>query len=444
MNSRAKEDRGFWKKCPGEEDLVAFAMGETDCVYRDAIRRHIGLCRPCSRLVDGYSRTVETLKKEEEVALLDRDQLSEAVADNSEEKLPERKRAQSRLFGYMPGFKSLLRVAAVLAILLGVTAVALKFRSRNTAVSASQSIGTALHGGVDWLLAKQRPDGGWESEDLGGDPRYAPALNGLAMLALRRSDGIGEDLSERLEKATEHLLQQQSSEGRFGPVFDRTLYNQGIATLALLEIYEKTGDGALREPISRSLDYILAQQSYTGGWGYGGAQTSNPNTSVTAWQVQALLRADKLGWNSDRGSIRKALRWMTRTMDSKGHFGYQAVADSSPGNRETFTMMGAHCILTAQDLDIPIEPELEERLLQGVRDVAGKEPKDYYGAYFYASTLSEMGEEAFGRALASLKSSLVERQSPLGGGWSADDRWGSAGGTIYSTSMSLLALQPVE
>ena len=68
------------------------------------------------------------------------------------------------------------------------------------------------------------------------------------------------------------------------------MYNQAIASLALLEVYSITGEQELREPITKALAFMHTAQTKEGGWGYTGQYLQTPNTSITAWQwVDATL-----------------------------------------------------------------------------------------------------------------------------------------------------------
>jgi hypothetical protein len=135
---------------------------------------------------------------------------------------------------------------------------------------------------------------------------------------------------------------------------------------------------------------------------------------------------------------------MSGTVSGNGYFGYER-PQQFPEGPKTLTMMGAHCLLAAKRLDIPVDPALLARVTDGMGKLAGEKPGDYYGAYFYSSALTEADPDAFGDALAEARSTVIACQEAAGtdaGNWPANDRWGPAGGRVYSTSMALLALTP--
>jgi len=432
-------------ECPDPEDLVAFVLDREEAADAEGIRQHMAGCARCRGIAAEVEGTVGRLRRPADAPAA-RDLVPGVLAG-----IPThvwaaprgRVSGESRpvLLAWMP-----VRLAAV-ALVAAACAFLLVFRAgdgRPADTPAATARGGAVSKGIDWLIARQTSSGGWNVAELGGRPDYAPALNGLAVLALTRSNAEASTLTNALSRAGEFLLGRQAESGRFGRDFDGTLYNHGIATLALLETYCVTRDDALRAPITKALAFIRERQSSAGGWGYRDTPASQPNTSLTAWQVQALLLADRLGWKGNRLPVRKALAWMSGTVNETGFFGYERV-EHFPEGPGTLTMMGAYCLLAAQHMEIPVDPALMARVVRGVGKLAGDRPDDYYGTFFYASALTEADPAGYRDALASARSSLITRQEMAGlerGAWRPDDHWGKAGGRLYSTTMALLALSP--
>jgi hypothetical protein len=254
----------------------------------------------------------------------------------------------------------IVKIAAIFLVLLGTGVVVLNIMNSKSIeeVVISKSI-KAVDGGVDWLLGKQDLLGGWNVKGLGGNPEYIPALNGLALLALAKNGRDDAECKTSLRRAAMFLVKQQNEAGRFGDNFDGMMYNQGIATFALLETYQVTKDNGLRVPISRALSFMCSRQSDVGGWGYSKTENSKPNTSITSWQVQSLLLADSLGWQENRIAVRKGIAWMSGTVNRNGYFGYEH-SQQSAEDPNTLTMMGAYCLLTAQKLGVPLNNELSD------------------------------------------------------------------------------------
>jgi hypothetical protein len=203
-----------------------------------------------------------------------------------------------------------------------------------------------------------------------------------------------------------------------------------------------TRDESLLNPIKKALDYIIAQQAPMGGWGYGVDPDSRPNTSITAWQIQALLLSKKLGIENDNQPLRKGLAWLSGNINGSGFVGYEQSGDDAQ-DRQTLTMMGALCLLTASDQHIPVGQPVMGRINEGLDVLSASMPSDYYASYFYSRALSIADPEAYSSSLAMAKNSITMRQLSNGisrGAWDYDDRWGTTGGQLYSTSMALLSL----
>jgi hypothetical protein len=430
-------------RCPPSEDVIAAVLDPAAGPNAEQLRRHLAQCAACRALVEDGRAVVGRLRREGAVA--PRPDLVPGVLARIPDQAWRVSGRRTLALGRVYRFPVRLPVgiAAAALLVLG-AALALRHAASRATQAATVALAQtgAVDSGLDWILARQKPSGGWDAKALGGAPEYAPALDGLAVLALTRAGDARSVLHTPLARAASALIGRQTGDGCIGQDFDGTMYNHGIATLALLEIYRATGEARLRDPIAKALAFIRERQSPAGGWGYRNGRDALPNTSITAWQVQSLLLADRLGWQTNRIAVRKAMAWLAGTVNGNGYFGYER-AQQFPEGPKTLTMMGAYCLLAARRLDIPVDPALLARVTRGIGELAGEKPTDYYGAFFYSSALTVADPVAFGDALAAAGSSLVAGQRATGderGTWPADDRWGRAGGRLYSTSMALLAL----
>lgn len=452
-----RETRNGTDACPAPEELVALAVSQEPDAGGEAARRHAQACPQCGELFRDARKTVAALRRSDAATVV-RDLLPGVL-----ERIPAKRWRASPprvlRFNRVSPARRFVRFAAALLLLLGVAlaAVWLQGGSRRPAAGPGadgdvrfhkERVPPAADRGLAWLLARQAPSGGWDVKKLGGRPEYAPALNGLAALALARTGGPepAPAVADALDRAAAFLARGQSADGRFGGEFDGTMYNQGIAALALIEACGATRNDGLREPIAAALEFVARRQAPSGGWGYHGATDAQPNTSVTAWQVQALLAAARSGLRQDQRALRRGLAWMSGTVNGKGFFGYER-AQHFPDGPNTLTMMGAYCLLSARNTDAHADAALVARVERGMEALAAEGPTDYYGSFFYASAMSEADTGAFRDALDRVRLSVIVRQRAAGGDegvWLADDRWGGAGGQIYSTSMALLALAARE
>lgn len=422
--------------CPPPEAVVAFVMdgdGNTQ-----TMGDHIAQCETCQRLAEEAGGTRDLLRTDADRPA--RDLTAEIMAELPADAWTSSNRQS--LGGAILHWRAPLRIAAALALLLGAAHLLFRLGGHK---EPSDPVLQAERAGQQWLLAQQQPSGGWDAATLGGHPEYAEALNGLAVMAIIIADAAGSaDTLASLDRAGDYLLAQQSQDGRISRDAGAAMYNHGIATLALLEIDRLGGgDTRLDAPIDKALAYICRHQSPAGGWGYRDTPDSPPNTSITAWQVKALLQARAQGRDVPVAVLRKALNWMAGTVGPQGYFGYEGPQPQAD-NPAVLTMMGAHCLLAARDADLMRDPRLETSVKTVVRRLAQQPPGDYHQAYFVASVIEQLGDQDAMPDARSIRSTLLARQIKAGddsGSWqSAGDRWGPTGGKLYTTAMAMLAL----
>ena len=438
MKSRKRIESGT---CPAPEEVVAFVMEGEEGIAARATGDHIAQCETCRRLADGIRGTRDLLRMDEDLPA--RDLVADVMAA-----LPpatgwttDGMRARH---GILLHWRAPLRVAAALAILLGSAHLLLRTRTPTSGSGPAKEASLAIGAGRQWLLAQQQPSGGWDAVTLGGHTEYTEALNGLAVMAIITAGSPrNADTFAAMNRAGEYLLARQAQNGLISRDANAAMYNHGIATLALLEIHRVTGDERLNAPIDKALATICNRQSPAGGWGYREDPASPPNTSITAWQVKALLQARAQGRDVPVPVLRKALNWMAGTVGPQGHFGYEGPLPQAD-NPATLTMMGAHCMLAARDADLMTEPRLEATVKTAVRQLAQQPPGDYHQSYFLAAVITQLGATGPGTDTGAIRDILLARQTTTGtdaGAWiTAGDRWGTTGGKLYSTSMAMLAL----
>ena len=160
----------------------------------------------------------------------------------------------------------------------------------------------------DWLVSAQERDGSWDPARWGGSREYLPAVTGFAMMSLARHEQAAFDSA--VAKAAQSLRGLQTVDGRFGETGDRMMFNQGIATVAMLKLYETGRFPELFTVIDGAVNYIRRSQNSSGGWGRG------ENNSAGIWLVDALGRASRLGWEDKGGNLRRGLRWLENSPES--------------------------------------------------------------------------------------------------------------------------------
>ncbi|MFC1672027.1 prenyltransferase/squalene oxidase repeat-containing protein, partial [Planctomycetota bacterium] len=294
----------------------------------------------------------------------------------------------------------------------------------------------AVDQALAWLSGSQEPDGSWHAKKWGGHKDYNIGLTGLAVLAFLSGDNKPLDgtHTNAIGNGIKYLISQQSRDGRFGPPVSGSMYNHGIATVALLEAYGLIKDDRLKQPADAALTYIIDAQKSSGGWGYRKGTLSPPNTSISIWQIHALLIAKAMGWNDAGEQAAKGLAWLEGVVDEKGMVGYEKAGDFPYGS-QALTAMGASYLVVGAD---------PKSLPDGVRMAAQGEEIDFYRWYFLTYALRAVEEIRSDPLEIRLHQALAEQQvktGPDAGSWEPSDQWGAAGGRVYSTALAVLSLE---
>ena len=116
--------------------------------------------------------------------------------------------------------------AAVVALLLGAGLMFKLYRPKEIAQTPTP---------VEILMAAQRDDGGWSADTDRLRSRYDVAVSSLVLLALAQNTDAAADENawNTIRSGVEHLLRQQSPDGRFGIDFSGAVFNQYLAIKAL-------------------------------------------------------------------------------------------------------------------------------------------------------------------------------------------------------------------
>ncbi len=315
--------------------------------------------------------------------------------------------------------------------------------------------------GLAWLLRSQVEDGSWDVAAHGGSPEYRVGVSALALLALagEGAGSVGEGANaEAARRAATFLRESQDREtGLLGPSGAHRLYNHGLALLALAEVHgldlcrrSSLGTMALRPALERGVEALARAQLPGGGWGYApGARTAD--TSVTAWQVEALDACRRTGIEVPKAVLDGARAWLRSVADEGGRFGYHRRGDHPRGP----AALAAAGAVAAGLLRVPDPPgAADARAALLLRSLPGPAAEPDRTLWWHATTwLHDLAtavsedESAQARARAgwaawgeALGKALVPSQE-ADGSWAPQDRYGEIGGRVYATAMSLLCLE---
>lgn len=426
--------------CPMPEEIIAYAAGEAE--VDQAIECHLRTCPACREAASEARATCQMLRTNASMPESTPD-LSAAILAKIPQGAWKPVAAQEK--GNTFSFRLLLRLAATLLAVGGAVAglwMSMR-RPEGTMPGVAETQSTALKSTLLWLASVQDSSGRWDAAGWGGKKDFTLALNGLALLSFVRNPESVKDHAEVIERSARHLVSCQRENGLFGDEVEGMMYNHGIVTVALLEAYATGKQPHLKAPLDRALSFIRKQQTQAGGWGYANRAGDEANTSVAVWQLQALILGGKLGWDDQEQSLRKGIAWLSGMIDDGGQFGYERPRQS-PEGAATLTAMGAMCIFTLSESELPGHKAMQRRLRQALVSTSGEETRtDYYRSYFRAAAFKAGKTGEYDRLLVQLQLSLLLAQEHSGGNagsWTPGDKWSPVGGRIYSSAVAALTL----
>ena len=170
---------------------------------------------------------------------------------------------------------------------------------------------------LEHLASKQKPDGSWHNNN---------AVNGLALLAfMGRGHVPGRGpYRDVLERGKNFIVTSAKPEGFLG---FGSMYEHGLATLALAEMYGMDPDPELETKLRKAVELIVKCQSAAGGWRYNPAP-SDQDLSVTVMQIVALRAASNAEIPVPTQTIEKAIAYVRTCAHPNGGFGYQGPAQT--------------------------------------------------------------------------------------------------------------------
>jgi hypothetical protein len=318
----------------------------------------------------------------------------------------------------------------------------------------------AVQNGLDWLMRHQRKDGGW-SLDVRNECRIAPgcpedvhvesdtAATGLGLLPFLGAGHIHTQPSryqDVVQRGLDWLVvnQQKSGELFLGGQIHSQFYSHAIAAMALCEAYGLSKDQRLAEPSQRAIDFISqSQNKYDGGWRY--FPGSEGDTSVFGWQMFALRSAKLAGLNVPKTVIKGCIHYLDMSSSDKHRTTYSYLPGGLPKNTMT-----AEGLLCRQYLGWTRDnPHLQTGVAGVWTDLQFSTERNIYYWYYATQLLHNMQNKAWKQWNPKVRDGLISTQMTTkecdNGSWSPifpqADTWGTKGGRLYQTSLSILTLE---
>jgi hypothetical protein len=284
-----------------------------------------------------------------------------------------------------------------------------------------------------WLKKNQNANGSW---DMGAPDT---AMTGLALMCYLAHGETpqSKEFGYTVEMAIKFLVSQMKEDGNFKGTGGHHVYGNAIANYALCEAYAMTRIYQLKEVCEKGIKVIVDGQQAVGTWDYNYSAGPRKDTSVMAWQAQALKAASITGLDVkglDK-AMHDAVQGFVIMQGNQGGFGY-----TSPGNGP---LTGA-AVLSMQLLNKGHQQEIQkglEYMYEWRMDWDGKKyvkKNPLYHWYYITQAKFQAGGGEWTQWNEVMSPTLIEKQFP-DGHWEHPDAHEKS--PVYSTTLACLMLE---
>lgn len=330
-------------------------------------------------------------------------------------------------------------ICGVLSLsMLASPATAVELGAPELTAKASQ----AIDKGLKHLLDVQRPDGSWASGENGERAMAITSLALMAFMSKAQFPGSGPN-GEALDRAKEWLLKaaKEAPDGYLGT----SMYEHGLATLALTEIWgmtrDRNEDDVIQKAIEDAVEVILRSQNAGGGWRYQPSMDAGQDTSVTVMVFIGLASARQAGIVVPNETIAKVISYFeSATSQNTGGFNYVPTGVQK-NDSVACTGGGAYAAQLAGARD----SEMVDSALRFLKErspaiINGGFGHYYYGHYYAIQAMVQAGDDYYAEWYPQIRDALISKQHSSGA-WAGKGKKGEGPKfASYETPMAIIIL----
>ncbi len=291
----------------------------------------------------------------------------------------------------------------------------------------------AIDNGLKFLLANQNKDGSWAGDAEGTRAVGITSLSLMAFMSKAQFPGSG-PYAKQLDLGKNWLLKyaKERTDGYLGS----TMYEHGLATLALSELWgmtrDKEDDDAIQKALEKAVDVIVRSQNPGGGWRYQPQADGGEDTSCTQTVFHALASARQAGIAVPNETISKVVKYLKFAQNPEsGGFAY-----APNGNAKVSfacTAGGTYSAQLAGQRDsemVAASLRFLKKQAPGIFDGGGH----YYYLHYYAiQAMVQAGDEHYAEWYPMIRDALIRKQGK-------DGAWSKGGEAAYCTPMAIIIL----
>ena len=283
----------------------------------------------------------------------------------------------------------------------------------------------AVDKALKFLAEKQEADGAWGNTAVTG-------FTLLAFMANGHMPNQGEH-GKAVAKGVRYLCSTAREDGYLVGARGGNMYCHGMATLALTQAYGMTGDEDVKKVTKRAIELIIKTQNHEGGWRYDPSPTG-ADISVTIMQVMALRGAQDAGIHVPKRVMDEALKYVNKCYD-RASGGYRYMPYSA-GAGYARTAAGV-CVLQLVGKYDADEIEKAVEYMERTGDDRGHY---WYGHYYACHAMNQVGGKVWEDYYKRMRDRLLAPGYQRATGEWYDTSREAAYGPVYQTAIAVLIL----
>jgi hypothetical protein len=261
---------------------------------------------------------------------------------------------------------------------------------------------SAIQGGLKFLASRQRLNGSWAIKD--GNAGHPVAVTSYVLLAMMAAGNLPDEgeYARNMAAGVQFLLDRVQPDGLFRDVLGASyMYNHGMATIALAELYGESHAPSLRPKLQAAISVILKSQNAAGGWRYA-PRPSDADVSVTVMQTVALRAAQEAGISIPQEPIDRAAGYVRSCfVPASGGFAYQA-RGTEPGYARTAAAIYALQVMGKYD-----DPMVKAGSAYLVAKYKIRDRFWFYGSYYAAPAQYMIGGDVWRKWYGAMKEMIL-------------------------------------